>query len=621
MLLTTTSLFQALCLIALQAGGGGSFGSGGGGSGDGEGIGYLFYFLIRLVMEAPLIGIPVLIVVVIVMYKGSRKGASSLRRNTIRRGADSLLAGRNKSLEAEVRASDEAFDGDRFSDRVTRGFTKIQEAWCAQDLSPVQHFVSDGVHERFSLQIAEQKEEGWRQGMDGLRVQGLALVQFDRGLHFETLTVRISFAASIYRKDLRNGERIRASELSRSNFEECWSFVRRKGTRSLTSAGLIEGQCPNCAAPLAIRQAGSCETCGAHVRSGEFDWILTEITQASEWRAETEQRVPGMIEYAESDPGLSVQLLEDRASLAFWRKCAAERQGNAEPLVRLATEGFLSAFTGLIEALPGRDRFYIAENAVGSVRTVGILPGEKRDRAIVEVLSDGCRAEVDDKGRRKVESVRRLQRVLYVFERQAGRTTRLKETFTTALCQNCGAHDSGGRSPRCPYCEAPRTGDPDAWLLADVVIDRTPAALDLRSELQAGQVSTPADKGSRNENSTADLLAWAGALVRADGRVDGRERMALQALAERLGVSNARLEEVLEEGGDGSAVREPRDTLEARDWMRSLLRLALEGGTVPAVEWRLLKSAAKRFGIGRVEFERLLRQEERELARATRAAN
>ncbi|MFT4709809.1 MAG: hypothetical protein ACI8Q9_000933, partial [Planctomycetota bacterium] len=51
-------------LLAIQAGGGGSF-SGGGGSGGGDSgggfAGWILYYLIQLVFRAPLIGIPLLL--------------------------------------------------------------------------------------------------------------------------------------------------------------------------------------------------------------------------------------------------------------------------------------------------------------------------------------------------------------------------------------------------------------------------------------------------------------------------------------------------------------------------------------------------------------------------------
>ena len=37
-------------------------------------------------------------------------------------------------------------------------------------------------------------------------------------------------------------------------------------------------------APLEVSMGGECKYCGAHVTSGEFDWILSKIEQDDSYR-------------------------------------------------------------------------------------------------------------------------------------------------------------------------------------------------------------------------------------------------------------------------------------------------------------------------------------------------
>ena len=367
-----------------------------------------------------------------------------------------------------------------------------------------------------------------------------------------------------------------------------------------------------------MNQFAQCGSCDAFVRSGEFDWILTEITQASEWKSELQGELPGFGAYRQTDPGMSVQLLEDQASVAFWRHCAADRLGAAEPLVRVASEDYLRAYAENFDVLPGRDRSFMTDVAVGSVRCLGILAEPSKDLAVVEMLFDGRPATVDDKGGLRIENRRNLRRVLYVFERAKGQATDIKETFSSSRCANCGAHDAGGLGSRCPYCEAARTGSKDRWLLAEASAEHSLAAKDLHERLALVKSGAPSPRPEAAgpiefSAASADLVSWAAHLIEADGRVDGRERRALNSLADRLGLSAARMEQMFEEGSDGSAVPIPRDTLEARDWLRALMSLALQDGTLSAEERRLLKHTAQEFSIGRAEFESLLRREEKRL--------
>jgi len=41
----------------------------------------------------------------------------------------------------------------------------------------------------------------------------------------------------------------------------------------------VDLNCPNCAAPLKVNNAGVCQFCGGKITSGEFDWVLSKIEQ------------------------------------------------------------------------------------------------------------------------------------------------------------------------------------------------------------------------------------------------------------------------------------------------------------------------------------------------------
>jgi len=619
-------------IAVLQAGGGGSFGGGGGGSGggfggggDGDGLFWIVYMLIRLAIEVPLLGIPLLIGVAAVFVMGTRKGWWKHQERIIRRSTPKRIARVSRVMADVLKRSDPSFDETRFLARVRTAFERAQTAWCAQDLEPLRPFVSDGVFERFSLQIEEQREDGWRQGMEGTRIGEPVIAHVEAGEAFDTVTVRIPFRSDIHRIDLATGERIRGSKLPRTTFAECWSFVRRGGAKSFDGAGLLEGQCPNCGARLSLNQSARCESCEALVKSGQFDWVLTEITQASEWSAEHEVRVPGLAAYRERDPGLSVQLLEDRASVAFWRLAAAERAGRVDALTKVADEAFCERFTR--EHAPGA-RTTFADRAVGSVRTLGLVPGTERDRALVEVVWDGRRARVQPNGERELEKPRRLHRTIFEFSRAPGQRTELDASLTTAHCDECGAHDPGGTGATCPYCDAPRRGGPETWLVSGVWASGSDEARRLRAELATSEgavsasavrpaaVSDPASEAA-DSPGTLGLLTWLGALVRADGVVSDRERRAIGRIADQAGVDPERVDAAIRAPAD--AVPEPRDSLEARRWIDALIGTALADGSLSKDERRFLRDAAVHLGIGKGELDHRMRDVRSRLFRESRA--
>ncbi len=619
-----SSWFDATLGDEPQAGGGGRFGGdggfGGGSGGSDDGIGWLFYMLIRLAIEVPILGVPLLIGVAVVFVLGTRRGWWKHQERTIRHASVARKQRASHAAADVLRAHDPAFDEARFLARVRIAFHKAQAAWCAQDLAPLEPFVSDGVFERFTLQLAEQRQDGWRQGMDDVDLGRLALLQVASGEHFDTVTLRVPFAAKIYRIALANGERIRGSELPRDAFHECWTFQRRRGAQTLQGAGLIEGKCPNCSASLELNRTARCNHCASLVRNGQYDWILTEITQESEWQPEDERSLPGLQAFRERDPGMNVAMLEDRASVAFWRKAAADRLGRTDPLVSVADDDLLASYAERLT--PGADglRTYGAECAVGSVRTLGVGSAAPADTAVVEVVWDALRAVVGPgHDGRRLETQRTLRRTFFVFHRPAGQRTRLDEAFTTAHCANCGAPDDAGVATTCSYCDAPRRGDRSTWLLHEIAHRWMPAGERVVAELARLRGQVGARTGSQVP-STSGLVLWMASLVHDDGRIEPRERDTLRTLAQGLGLAPRRLEELLAAAPEDEAVPQPRDVTEARVWIDHLIELTLGDGLMSSRERRFLKRAAVRMGLSKQELDRRILEARKRLFRDSKLA-
>ena len=107
-------------------------------------------------------------------------------------------------------------------------FVQIQKAWSQQDLRPVRHFVSDGIYERFTLQIREQRDMGYRDHMEQIRIKSLRLAEATTSYPFDVLTVEVTASAIDFRESIETGEYLSGSR-SPSQFTEFWSFVRRRG--------------------------------------------------------------------------------------------------------------------------------------------------------------------------------------------------------------------------------------------------------------------------------------------------------------------------------------------------------------------------------------------------------
>jgi hypothetical protein len=137
----------------------------------------------------------------------------------------------HEAAEATIEATDPGFDAGGFLSRFNAAFLQIQKAWQQQDMRPVLHFVSDGVFERFTLQIQEQRDMGYRDHMEQIRVHSALLAEATTSDVFDVLTVQVTASASI------TGFQSRPANISPE-------VVRRNGLRNSGVSFVAEGLRP-----------------------------------------------------------------------------------------------------------------------------------------------------------------------------------------------------------------------------------------------------------------------------------------------------------------------------------------------------------------------------------------
>ncbi len=362
-------------------------------------------------------------------------------------------------------ARDPKFDMAAFLERVKKAFCMIQTAWSEQNLEPVQAFLSDGVFERFSLQIDDLRQDRIKDVMEQVAVLDQKVAQLSSDSHFDTIHVLVSASAVNYRTNLDTGAFLSGSKTA-DKFSEVWSFIRRLGSKTTGKDGLIEGFCPNCGAPLEISRAASCKACGSFLRSGEYDWVLSEITQISEWKIVKAAEIAGLNAFAASDPGFNVQHIEDRTSVVFWRSIDCWRHGTVEPLKRYSTESFLKEFSKRVAPDLTGSRPSYANAAVGSVEVQVVFPGESMDQVFVEIRWSGEAIEVDSSGKKQKGRGRsRNSHEVFVMKRKHGVQTDTRLSLASATCPGCGAPEESATDNVCPFCNSAYNDGSKEWVL------------------------------------------------------------------------------------------------------------------------------------------------------------
>lgn len=651
-----------------DSGGGG--GGGGGGGLDGDTI-YLLIRLIELAIEQPLVGIPLLILVIAIIVYSANEGKERYVDYTIRRGTQAQGTVERANAERRLRERDPAWNQARFLNRVRQAFTAIQEGWSRADLAKAQAFLSDGVYDRFQILLRELAEAGLRDHLEELKVLDTTLRQVESDPGFDTIHVSIRASATNYRVAARTGKWVEGPTTPEV-FEEVWSFLRRPGARTLAKPGLLEGFCPNCSAPVEIVRVAICPVCNSYLRSGEHDWVLADITQACEWTATDPAAIPGMKTFQRADPGFNVQHLEDRAAVIFWRHALAERIGDPAPVKKFALDRFMEGLT--LRISPGDDgtRSFYTRCAVGAVEVKAVLPGDPFDRVFVEVAWSGRLQERQADGRvvQVGKGPRRL-RSTFVLVRRHGVPTEVKASLDSAHCPNCGAPEQTGQEFVCPYCNTVLNDGSRDWTLEKLlsatdseVITAIRQARDLDQPKAAapaagagaggGQAPTtttrtgivspagstpvapaPATHGSPGPATAAaggasrvraplQLLEWLVATMLADGVIDEREMARLGEFGRRNGIPEAKVQETivaLRETGRGlDSLPVPESPEEAREMLREMAAMALADGRLSDDEMTLLAAFGKRIALSPVDVKMLVTKERTRLFQEARRA-
>jgi hypothetical protein len=367
------------------------------------------------------------------------------------------VAEASASLEG-LRARDPGVSEQSIFEHAAQMSDALRGAWCGGDMRPARAFVSDGVFSRFQVQLALMRQESRRNVMGDARVRGMALVGVETSGPLDAVHVRIDAEARDTEVPVTaSDDQVRAA-LGHARVEpyaEIWSLVRRAGAATKPAGFQVGKACPSCGAPLGEGETVKCRYCGGLVCSGEYDWVLAEITQLEEWRPSSAGRAaPGHDALVARDPGAAREVLEDRASYLFWKWVEAGRAGAFTPLRKCAVAPLLQAGARLdwVRSL--------SDVAVGAADLLACqLDGpDGFDRALVEVFWS---ARIG--GSREHTPARTVMQMA----RRTGATSKL--SMTSLVCPACGAPLVESDSSKCDHCGAELTAGNLAWVLEAVL--------------------------------------------------------------------------------------------------------------------------------------------------------
>lgn len=579
-----------------RVGGGEYFDSGNssGGGGSGTGIdGFLVEILWWLIVKQPQVGIPltIAVIVIVVVWNKLNNGDFSTRKAIDRAEAKRRTAlspgALDRSLGA-LRARDPQFDAEQFLERMRREFIEVQEAWFRRDLEPVRRYLSDATFQRLMTQLRLMSLLGVRDAIADPQVLDAQIIRVGQNEAFDSLHVRIG--ARIHDDDVPatagdDEARAMARRKWPEQFTEVWTFVRKPGAQTKSGRDLSRGQCPSCGAPFTGGATNICESCGAIVNSGTYDWVLAEITQGSQYQPQPgEPR--GFAQQRKRDPALATEVLEDRASLLFWKWIEAQATGDAARLAKVARPALVDRLRAEIAQLgeQGRQKFFV-ECSVGAVNVLQFTEAAGRTLAAVEVRWSARIAIGTAQARPPSAPSQPLRHVL-LLERRSGAQTG-SAGMSTSRCPSCAAPLSDNGQPSCEYCGTELAAGEGDWVLRELgswewwrTQGQAPAA--------GVALQDVPDRAERER-----LVYLMVAMAKADGEVDKKEWAMLRMASGRWGIPWAEVELALQATGDAPPARPVAPgSGEAESFLRDVVQLMLADGKIDAKEKKLLKMLA-----------------------------
>lgn len=574
--------------LAARAGGGGGSSkssgssSSGGSSGGGDGIIMLIYFILYTIPFP--FNLIVIAVILFFFFKAGKKGRQSSGVNGIPEPGQNIKPHRGYQ-EFLNRTPD--FDESEFMTKVHTAFMTIQEGWMKKDMTRARRFISDGVYQRFSAQFKMMDILKQTNTLDNIVVSNIAIddVQTDGVYDIITVAVHASlndtFESELYKK-LNSG--------GKEEFVEYWSFLRKRSVEEARNDIYKTEKCPACGGELGdeMGDVARCPFCNRLSNTGDYDWVLSEITQADDRVAEQHKRqkleklskkVQGMVQENED---FSVQLIEDRASNAFLRILQARVAGEPEKIKRFVSN---ELYTHLNE----HKNDGIVYNRLYMNNMFLVALGRRGDKDILalsakytyqRVKPDGSKVKILDPAMNSSTEILIMERDSAVYH-PAG-------SVYSYSCPSCGGELKDSTDTSCQYCGEPLNSTKFDWVITTLLSPNQWRTYHMEHK---EDFSYSAEPDLINSLYKVRDYAFNNVLVMIaiDGVFDEREQEYADKLAKRWGYDMRKVQGLVNMASTGRlSLRWPEQKKDQQKIYKLMKKAAEADATVTAQEKELL---------------------------------
>lgn len=577
-------------VLFARAGGAGGRSS----SGGGEGIGEIIYFIIRILLDpyipwpvkAVIIG--VLIVIALAVTKAKRA------ESVLNKLPDGISVKKIRGYDAFCK-NNPSFDEKEFKEKVRVAFIKIQKAWEVQNLSEVRRFISDGVYQRFNTQFKMMGMLDQQNIIEKLNVKNIYIDKVESDGRYDI--VHAAIHASTHDKfvsDTFPNLNTRGSE----DFVEYWSFIKKRGVGGKDL--YHSSNCPNCGdrLPDKANDISKCSSCGTLVNSGEYDWVLAEITQADDYinvskklqKQREKNHTDKLRVLIKEDADFCVQHIEDKASNGYLQIITAQVFNKPELMRRFVTDDAFKKLAG-----PNNNSGMIYNRIyLNDVTLVGVREDSTKYYLAVSIKSSFQRVKIEHKKAHLVDGAVISKREIMIMCRDKARGEN-KGSLYAHNCPNCGGTLDDTLDTSCPYCGSELNSPKHEWIIEDIV-SVTGYQEMLNGDRASFTYSVDALKLDKMYAVRDYAINNVMIMVAADGIFDKGEIEFTSNLAKKWGYDLSRIKPLFNMAQSGRLViRMPEDFKQRKRIYKLMRQAAMADGTIDPVEQQLLDSVEAEF--------------------------
>lgn len=521
-----------------RSGGGGggfsssrSYGSSGGSSGDFFLLIYFLFHVLAIRWYDPLpVKIIKLVIIIGIFYSIFRffKNSSNIKntqKNRYTTNFGNKLFEKNKTDgENEFKERNPEFSKEKFIEKVNKAFFEIQNAWTAKDMSNVRRYISDSVYQRFNVQFQMMNILDQTDYISDLNIISTVIDKYDKDGNYDIIHVGIMANISDSSKSQKYPQ---LNETARERFVEYWSFIRHKGNDNYDMYS--ENRCPSCGSPFDydMGEVSKCKNCGVITNKGDYDWVLAEITQMTDYFEEKEvqadkrlrNRLGNMYErYA----NFSIQNIEDKVSNGYLQIMKAIALKKPEGMRRFVSDS-------LYEKLKNNEEdFVFSRMYLNYVKVVDYYQESNKDILAIRIKSSFKRASVKNDTLKELDSFMKSKVEILLLERSCIASN--NGDLFSHTCPNCGGPLEDTTDTNCPYCSSVLTSSNNDWLIRDIL---RPYEFAEEYKKRNSKLSHPFEKNnfSINEIILNNMLM----LMYADKEIHGKEMEFAKESAKKLG--------------------------------------------------------------------------------------